>query len=176
MSVPTERELVDAAIAGDRGAFGDLVRRYQRLAVAGAVAVLGDRHAAQDVAQDAFVIAYEKLATLRDGASFGAWILQIARRRALRVGRSASRVRSLNPQQAAGIAERNGQLDRASQDLLQHIERLPKHERVAVMLKYFDNRSVADIAHMTGHSVGTVTKQLTRARMRLQTWLQDDER
>jgi RNA polymerase sigma factor (sigma-70 family) len=53
--------------------------------------------------------------------------------------------------------------------------RLPKHERLVVMLRYFDDESVESVATMVGRSVGTVTKQLTRARDRLKKIIQELE-
>jgi len=175
MTEQAERELVEAATGGDADAFAVLVRRYERLAVAGAAAVLGDRHAAQDVAQDAFVTAYQKLASLRNGASFGAWILTITRRRAYRVARSKRPMQTLD-EQKTNIAQSNGQLDRDSRELLQLIEHLPEHEGLVVMLKYFDGHSASEIAEMTEQTVGTVTKKLTRARERLRAWMQKNDR
>lgn len=171
----TERQLVNAAMGGDHDAFAVLVQRYERAVIAAATAALGDRHAAQDVAQDAFVIAYEKLASLRQGASFGAWILQITRRRAWRVANSRPKLQTLNEHTTPAEPRQNGQLDPESQQLLQLIEKLPQHESLVVMLKYFDRRSAGDIAEMTGQTVGTVTKKLTRARERLRNWLEENE-
>lgn len=77
--MPSDAQLVDAVLAGDREAFSDLVRRYERAVRACALVVVRDRHKAEDVAQDSFVAAFTKLATLRDGAMFGPWVLRIAR-------------------------------------------------------------------------------------------------
>ena len=63
-------ELVRIAQSGDTSAFGELVRRYQRAAVLTAYGVLSDFHASQDAAQEAFVIAYRKLESLRSVADF----------------------------------------------------------------------------------------------------------
>ena len=76
------KQLVEATRAGEQSAFAELVRLYERAAIMTAQAVLGDFHAAQDAAQDGFVIAYRKIGQLRDTASFGPWMLRIVRRRA----------------------------------------------------------------------------------------------
>ncbi|MGD9856683.1 MAG: RNA polymerase sigma factor [Planctomycetaceae bacterium] len=175
MAVLADAKLVEAAMAGDRDAFAVLVERYQRLVIAGAAGILGDRHAAQDVAQEAFVAAYQKLATLRNPAAFGAWVLRIARREASRATRRRKQLLPLCEDAMPDVSEVDGRLDRDSTDLLNFVDRLPERERVAVMLKYFDEHPVGDIAGMTGQSVGTVTKTLTRARKRLQTWLERDD-
>ncbi len=85
--MPSTEELVKAAQVGEGSAFAELVRRYERAAIITAHSVLGDFHSSQDVAQEAFIIAYRELKQLRDAASFGPWLLQIARRRSLRLQR-----------------------------------------------------------------------------------------
>jgi DNA-directed RNA polymerase specialized sigma24 family protein len=70
--MPSDAQLVDAVLAGDREAFSDLVRRYERAVRACALVVVRDRHTAEDVA-GSFVRSY-KLATLREamlGWAFG---------------------------------------------------------------------------------------------------------
>ena len=83
--MPSTEELVKAAQVGEGSAFAELVRRYERAAIITAHSVLGDFHSSQDAAQEASIIAYQELNQLRDAASFGPWLLQIARRRALRM-------------------------------------------------------------------------------------------
>jgi RNA polymerase sigma-70 factor (ECF subfamily) len=70
----------------------------------------------------------------------------------------------------------DGQLEEDMQRLLSAIVRLPKAEKQAVMLRYFSDNSVNDVAGILGRSVGTVTKQLSRARFRLRTMLERSER
>ena len=82
----SDRQLVSSALQGDQAAFATLVGRYQRAARAAAFHRLGDHHAAEDAAQDAFVAAYRKLTSLRDGSLFGSWLLTIVRHQAERIG------------------------------------------------------------------------------------------
>jgi RNA polymerase sigma-70 factor, ECF subfamily len=162
--------LVRSAIAGERSAFAELVRLYERSAIVTAQAVLGDYHAAQDAAQDGFVMAYQKLGQLRDIEAFGPWLLAIVRRRATEIG-AKPRV----------VAPPDGEFHKPAkpgwitqfEEVSQHIDRLPEHERLVVMLRYLDGHSVAAIAEMTGKPLGTVTKQLSRAIERLKSWLSE---
>ena len=64
-----------------------------------------------------------------------------------------------------------GSLSNGSSELLELIERLPEHERLVIALKHFEGYTALEIANITSQSVGTVTKQLTRARRRLHDWL-----
>ena len=175
-TVESDAELVEAVVAGDRAAYATLVGRYEKAVRAVATHVLGDYHAAEDVAQDAFVIAYEKLSTLRDASVFGTWIRRIARHRALRAARKASRSEPLVRDAEPTAESRDGRLDDRSRMLLDAVARLPEHEQRVVTLRYFDGHSVQDIAHMTGRPVGTITKQLSRAQARLRNQLKGDEK
>ena len=76
-------ELVARTRRGDPAATSELVRRHLRAAYAVALAVLGRPADADDVAQDAFVAALDKLDTCREPARFSGWLLQIVRNRAL---------------------------------------------------------------------------------------------
>ncbi len=83
----SDAELVRLALTGDRQAFGRLFERYERSVLAVGLTLLRDFHTAQDVSQTAFVRAYQNLGGLREGACFGPWVREIARREALDVRR-----------------------------------------------------------------------------------------
>ncbi len=170
-----DTELVKAVLGGERSAFAELVRRYERAVRGVALSVLGDSHAAEDVAQDCFVIAYEKLAELRKPEAFGYWVLKIARREAISRSRSRVKMASLEESKIAAAKDRDGQLDEDLQEVLAAVMKLPGHERQVVMLKYFNGRSTRQIAQMTGRAIGTVSKQLSRAHKRLRRILKGTE-
>jgi len=172
VSHQSDRALVDAVVAGDKAPFAELVRRYEPVARSAAVAILHDTHLAQDVLQETFLRAYTKLGKLADRSRFGPWVLKIARREALRTRRRRRYVdAALEPNDLQATAESNGRLDEESDELLEAVGRLPDHEQVAVVLHYFNAYKVETIAQMTGRTTGTVTKQLSRARRRLERWL-----
>jgi RNA polymerase sigma-70 factor (ECF subfamily) len=162
-------------LAGDRNAYAQLVGRYERAVHAAALEVLRNHHAAQDAAQEAFVAGYRHLGSLRDVAAFGAWILRIARHEAVRMARQRSRMPIVERTADVPAPPCNGQLDDGAQLLLDRVSNLPEQERVVLMLRYFGSQSVAEIAHVTGRPLGTVTKQLSRAVARLRAWLGDVE-
>ena len=74
--------LIIAARKGDDEAFEELIRRFQRMAVGYAFAILGDFQLAEDAAQEAFVEAYGKLAALREAEAFPGWLRKIVFKRA----------------------------------------------------------------------------------------------
>ena len=183
----TDAELVKAVLNGEKHVFAELVRRYEQPVRAVALNVLGDYHSATDVSQDAFVRAYERLAGLRKPEAFGPWLMKITRRCALDSARrlvsakrfaEAGRLKEtrLETKFAAAIENPDGRLDEDKQRLLAAVVKLPGSEKQVVMLRYFGDNSVNDVANLLGRSVGTVTKQLSRAHRRLRKILERSEK
>jgi len=77
------RTLIDAARAGDREAFGGLVVLNERVVLRTALAALGSREDAEDVTQEAFLVAWQKLPDFRGDSTFRTWLLTITWRKAL---------------------------------------------------------------------------------------------
>ena len=88
---PSDLELVRLAQAGDTQAFGTLVERNRRAVFRAALAAVGSPAEADDVAQEAFVAAYRKLADFRGEAAFRTWVVSIAWRKALDRRKSITR-------------------------------------------------------------------------------------
>src|ERR1044072_9207614 len=86
---PPDEVLVVASIIGDLDAFDLLATRYRAAVVRAAQAVVG-REDAQDVAQDALLLAFKALPSIEDPAKFAAWLSAITRHRALRFGKRES--------------------------------------------------------------------------------------
>jgi RNA polymerase sigma-70 factor (ECF subfamily) len=84
-SIPgvSDAELIERARAGDRAAFGDLVERHQQAVFRAVLVALRSREDAEEVAQDAFVAAFQKLDSFRGEASFKTWLLTIAWNKAM---------------------------------------------------------------------------------------------
>ncbi len=141
-----------------------------------ALDVLGDYHSAADVSQDAFVKAYAQLAGLRKPEAFGPWLMKIAHRCSLETARQKLREPRLEMKTAGLIENPDGQLDEEKQRLLAAVMNLPKSEKQVIMLRYLGDNSVKDVADIVGRSVGTVTKQLSRAHKRLRKILERSEK
>ena len=191
---PDDRALVDAVLDGDRDAFRRIVDREGPSIVAACARVLGDRGEAEDVAQEAFVIAYRSLGTWRGEGSLGAWISRIAVRLAVRragarrlvawldpiaadadqPGRerfrtTAGAADAVDPAQTALRAERDTQLRAA-------VASLDEPYREIVALRFFGERSLNEIAEATGRPLGTVKTQLHRGLARLRRALEEADR
>ncbi len=169
--VQTNSELIRAILArNDQQAFSRLVLRYERLVWASVWHVLRDYHTTQDVTQETFLKAHEHLKELREPDAVGIWLCRIARREARRTKRGGPKTLGMDdvdlPVPAPTVLIRD-----EYQTLIEAVGRLPEHERVVVVLRYLNNHTVAEVAHLTGRPVSTVTKQLSRAIKRLQQFL-----
>jgi RNA polymerase sigma-70 factor (ECF subfamily) len=172
--VKSDAELVSEVLRGEVGSFEVLVERYQRAVMGAALTVLGDFHAVQDAAQDAFIVAYRKLGTLRDGARFAPWLLRLARRRAVELSRRQTRRRSETiPRELASVSP-DGQLDEVTKEVFAAVDCLPRRLREAVLHRYCDGLSVQETARAMGIAVGTVTKCLSLAYARLRQTLSEE--
>src|SRR5438132_13557699 len=85
---PSDGTLVEQVLGGRREAFDDLIKRYQRQAVAVSYRLLGSSHDALEVTQDAFLKAFASIRTLQKPEAFGGWLMRIVSNLSLNYRRS----------------------------------------------------------------------------------------
>ena len=172
----SDEELVHRTLAGEQDAFADLVRRYRRAALARALAILGDPADAEDIAQEAFVHAYEQLAACRQPARFAAWLLTIVHRRSLNRLRTIRR-RRLVPLDDTVPTNQNDapgrDLERADlrTRLLGALNQIAPIQREIVLLADVEHWPHDRIAAAIGISVLMSRRHLSDARRRLRALL-----
>jgi RNA polymerase sigma-70 factor (ECF subfamily) len=160
----TEVELVEAALTGDVDSFGELYRRHYTAVVGAAYCVVGDRHLAEDAAQEAFAVACRHLPRLRRADKFACWIRSIGKRVAGRMARSR-RESELPPETAAPSTAHAGH---DGSDLVhQAVLHLPSAAREVIVLHYFTGLTHKQIAAMLDVSPEAVHGRLVRARRKL---------
>lgn len=187
-----EADVARAVLAGDRDAFRILVDREAAAIIRACHRVLGDFGEAEDVAQEAFVIAYRSLGSWRGDGPFGAWLARIAVRLAIRhatrrrvvswvspgpdlertVDDPVARLRSDGSADPEGLALR-GERQRA---VRRAVADLDEPYREVVALRFFAERSLDEIASLTGRPLGTVKTHLYRGLVRLRGHLSEQER
>jgi RNA polymerase sigma-70 factor (ECF subfamily) len=176
-----DRTLVERCQAGDLTAFEPLVEKYRQRVWRLAHNVLRDREEAWDVAQEAFIRAYQALPGFRGQSAFYTWLFRIvmnvaadrARARAAR-GRAFGTERvpeedwdramadtsTMAPDAAAARTEERARIQRA-------LDTLPEHHRTIIMLSDLEGLSYREIAEVLSIPMGTVMSRLHNARKRL---------
>ena len=172
--------LVRRAQAGDTDAFGELVQRNRRAVFRAAVAALGSTTDADDVAQEAFVMAYRKLASFRGDAAFRTWLLAITWRKALDRRKSIGRWLRLTVTPSDSDADNATWIEQMPADqrtqeedvsaaqlqrtLKRLIKTLPRKLRDALLLSGSGEYNYSQIALILGIPVGTVKWRVSEAR------------
>jgi RNA polymerase sigma-70 factor, ECF subfamily len=167
----TEAALVEAVRGGSTEAFDRLVERHMRRALAVALRVTGHREDAEDVVQEAFMAALQKIDTFDPARPFGPWLLRIVANRGINATKAralrrtepipdTAPCREASPFDAAERGELRAELQRA-------LSRLPERRRWIVELFELDGFTSAEIAGMLDLAEGTVRWHLHEARQAL---------
>ena len=172
-----DRALVTAALEGDLEAFNRLVELYQDLLFGLTYRVVGDREAASDAVQEAFLNAYRNLARFR-GDSFRSWLTRIA----LNAATDILRIRKRRPADPfpdwedeawqppadeSASPERTALLNHRNRAISAAMARITQDQRTAILLFDVEGYDYQEIADMTGVSLGTVKSRIHRGRLAL---------
>lgn len=145
----TDLQLVEEVRAGHRASFSELVKRHQRGLLRLSVRFMKDLDIAQDVVQEAFIKAYEKLNMFEGRASFKSWLYQITvntARNKLRENRYDFSDIDDVQLSVAPVAER-ALVHNAVSDMIQlEVDRLPFKQKTALVLRIYEDMSFAEIA------------------------------
>ena len=163
------------AIVRPNVTFEDVVHEHQDQVYGAALRILGDRDAALDAANQTFMKAYRSIGTYDPSRPIKHWLLRIAVNEAITIGRARTRERARHAPEAeaallpdrAATPEREA-VDRESRDGIRAaVAALPDLYREVVVLRYFNDLSVDEVAAVLGRSSSTVGVQLLRARQLL---------
>ncbi|MCA9609182.1 MAG: RNA polymerase sigma factor [Myxococcales bacterium] len=169
----SDEELVVRARGGDRWAAQELFRRHVGPVSATATRLLGDPVAAEDVVQDAFAIALERLESLRDPPAFRSWIVQIAVSQVHRVFRRRRFLRFFEPDLGPGSLSYLASDDvapdvRAELELVdRELKKLPAEQRIAWMLRYVEGMELREVADACDCSLATAKRRIDAAHTRI---------
>ena len=173
-------QLIRKILSDDDKAFNTLVQKYQKSVHAFAWRKIGDFHDAEEITQDTFLQAYQKLSTLRDPNQFAGWLYVIANRLCIAwIRKQRPVMQSLSDTSVKVIDDLTYERYVSEQRELEATERrceivekllkkLPESERTVMTLYYFGEMTIKEIGKFLGMSMNTIKSQLHRARKRLQ--------
>jgi RNA polymerase sigma-70 factor (ECF subfamily) len=164
MTERPDKQLVEAAIKGDGEGFTELCGRYYPAMVAIAHSILGDRHLAEDAAQQAFAVAAVKLQELRDAERFAGWLGAICRNAANDIGRKKQVV--YNADEISRLPARQDEAGDA-EAVREAVSRLGPEAREVIYLRYYDGLSYERISKVLGISEEAINGRLRRAKEKI---------
>jgi len=183
MTQQSDEKLIKGTLAGDQGAFAEIVRRYQRRVAITIRSVIGDlsQDDIADIAQDIFLLVYKSLGSFRGDSQFGTYLTRIALRHCYRESKRRKRRGSLffsidgasddrpsderfasDARTDRGIiaGERKG-------EVLAALSELPEEFRTVLVLRIVEEMPVEEVAESLGISTGTVKSRLHRAKEKM---------
>lgn len=164
--------LIRRCLTGDVSSYGELVDRYSGRIINLAYLMIGDRHDAEDIAQEAFIRAYRSLGKFQRKAKFSSWLYQIALNLCKDYLKAKSRhARSVADEQLEGVDA--GSRDSTPEQILQTelsekmkeaVNKLPYLYREAFVLRHLQGLEYEEVASITGVPADTVRVRAYRAR------------
>ncbi len=175
---PIEQRAITAVKNGDAGPYDYLVSKYMKRVVSIAWGIVRNAHDAEDLAQEAFVRAFQSIDRFKPGEPFGPWIYRIVTNLALDVLKHRQRfrheeIRESLPASRTDRADLPATANELGRRIDEAIESLPEMQRVVARLYLVEHFEHAEIAAMAGLTEGTVRSHLSLARAKLRERLSD---
>ena len=176
----TEEVLVRQMKEGDKASFDLLYEKYRNTALRTAYLITGNFSLSEDIVQDTFVKVYLHCGELKNDSGFKAWMMQILVRTAYRSGKKASR--ELPDEEVVQKADTGGIPSSLEQVLARDeagaiaeaVRALPMKQRSVVVLYYYQEYRISEIAKILGCLEGTVKSRLHTAKKQLRRMLADE--
>ena len=178
-----DRFLAEQSAQGDMNAFRHLVLRYQRMVFSFLGKFLFQAQVLEDLAQETFLRAYRHIGDFdpEKGASFSTWLMTIARNLAInekakKRRRGEQSINFMKMNQASSEESPQDILEKSNLSSRVHeaINKLPEQFHTAVILSYFDELPIEEIARIEGCAVGTVKSRVFRGKQILREMLEKE--
>jgi len=176
-----DNHYIGQVILGETAAFAPLVNRYKDLVFTIAMNITRNREDAEEVAQDVFLKAFQKLAGFRKESSFPTWLYRIAYNESISKVRK-NRIKTLDLEEEImeiipdeEVEEEIAGLDEQEQKqvIIKILDKLPEIDRVLVTLFYLNNQPITEISEVTGLGESNVKVRLHRVRKKIYLELQE---
>jgi RNA polymerase sigma-70 factor (ECF subfamily) len=160
--------LVERACDGDSDSFTELCQRYYPAMVAVAHSILGDRHLAEDAAQQAFANAVRKLSHLKNKSKFAAWLAAICRNVALDLACNRDTFQNTDDlSMIAAESHENG----TTEAIREVLNKLSAPAREVIFLRFYDGMTYEQISGVLGISEQAINGRLRRAKKKIANYL-----
>ncbi len=177
----SDQQLIEMAQAGDKRAFGQIIRKYQKRLLRFIVGLVRSFDTAEDIVQEAFIRAYQALERFKPNQPFYPWLATIARNLAYNHIQRDEKSESLDKLAESGYDPQAIQLgpmeqmlsDESRKRYFKAVMALPAKYRAVFVLRHFEDMSYVDIASYLKIPPGTVDSRLYRARQMLMENLKD---
>ena len=179
MTVNNDHFYIKQVLQGDEKAFAELVERYQHMVYTLCMKMCGQQAMAEEVAQDVFIKCYRSLSTYNGKAQFSTWLYRITYNACLDALKSRKRHASEELDQAVNLQDEEVlpheslEISDRKEIVKKAIDQLPKEDRVIVMLFYFEEMSLKEIAKVMDMTDNHVKVKLFRCREKLAALLED---
>ena len=167
MNAPSDRDLILQARRGEAEAFGELVTRYQTSVFNVCYRILHERGEAEDLAQESFMRAYDRIQTFDIEREFGPWIRRVAANLCLNHLESQKVTLELDDERDADPAQLPEAVQQAherSEQIRQALASLPANYRLVIELRHYQEMSYEEIAAELNIPLSDVKSHLFRAR------------
>ena len=177
MSKQEELAAIERVLEGDKDAYQVLVERYHKGLINHLYSVVGERETAEDLAQEAFIRAFDKLDSYNPKYAFSTWLYKIATNRAYSHLRKRKHLPLFDAEQHQSDEDVSEKVEKREQQrkVRASVQRLPNHYRAVVSLYYWQGLSYEELAVAVDAPVGTVKTWLHRAKNELREDLGDDQ-
>lgn len=183
---PTDEELVMAVLSGKNIYYTEIVRRYQGKLLLYLRHLIGGGDEAEDLLQNVFFKVYQHLSDFDQERKFSSWIYRIAHNEAVNYLKKKSRRRlvawedivsskdKLDTADERDSPEESWMRGELSHEVQEALEKLPKKYKEILVLRYYLDKSYAEMSHITGRPENTVATLLNRAKKKLLTILNEE--
>ncbi|NIT36019.1 MAG: sigma-70 family RNA polymerase sigma factor [candidate division Zixibacteria bacterium] len=166
-----DAELAAAVAAGDAASFEQLVKKYERPVLSTIYRYVGDRVAAEDVAQEVFLKVWSRINTFKRRSTFSTWLYRIVANECLnfRDRRARRRAEPLSDSLPDGRADLHKRFERETTSRLvrEAVNALPGNQRLALILSALEKRPYREVAEIMGVSLSSVESLIFRAKQNL---------
>ena len=176
---PTERQVIEKAAKGDRMAFHRLVMEHSHAMFRLAWRLSGEEGAAEDIVQESFIKAWNKIGEFRMESSFKSWLHRITVNTAMDYLRKHARRKQFEtaeqewegPERAADLPDTGMQIDIGAQTRVA-MQKLSEAERTALLLKHYEGHSIQEVARIMEITTGACKQNIFRAVKKMRVALQ----